>query len=350
VKRGLVVLDPAEVAANEWRARVDTLQGSLAAQGIDVVLVYGDVSRSDDIAYLTNLCVYWNEGVLAVPADGEPAFLTKLSPRVYPWLRRVSTVTDIRSGRNFADLVAAYLDGRGTGTIGLVDAPLWPSSVVGQVRAAVPGWDVRPLGGLVRDQRAVPSEAELALLRRGGQVLAAAADAATEAGLTVPARVAAVERVLRGAGFLDVFVHPTTTTDGAVSLRITGQYRTCWLQVSRLADARGDWPAALREALAGAVGATIAGATGWHLATAADAALSTLPDGATATVTWVNQADLATGGDYRPKAPDVPLPDGSVVVVAVDVLFADGGYAALADTVLVGPAAVQSLTERRQAG
>ena len=84
MKRGLVLFDPAEIPAAEWRARVAAVQRELAASGTDVALIYGDVSRSDDIAYLTNLCVYWNEGVLAVPAHGEPAFLTKLSPRVFP--------------------------------------------------------------------------------------------------------------------------------------------------------------------------------------------------------------------------------------------------------------------------
>jgi Xaa-Pro aminopeptidase len=348
VKRGLVVLDPAEVAEDEWRGRVATVQEKLAAEGIDVALVYGDVSRSDDIAYLTNLCIYWNEGVLAVPVAGAPAFLTKLSPRVYPWMRRVSTVTEIRSGRSFADLVAAHLADREPGTLGLVDADLWPSVVADQVAAAVPGWRVRRLGGLVRELRVVPSTAETALLSQGGRAMATAATAATEPGLTVPDRVAAVERTLRGAGFLDVFVHPTTTGDGVVSVRATGQYRTGWLQAGWLADTgNATWPTGLRAALAAALGAVAPGATGHDLATAAASALATLPAGADATVTWVHQADLATGGDYRPKAADLPLPAGAVVAVAVDVLFADGGYAAVAETVAIGDDGVRPLTDGR---
>jgi len=98
MKRGLVLFDPAEIPADEWRGRVAAVQRQLAASGTDVALIYGDVSRSDDIAYLTNLCVYWNEGILAVPAHGDPVFLTKLSPRVHPWMRLISTVTEIRSG------------------------------------------------------------------------------------------------------------------------------------------------------------------------------------------------------------------------------------------------------------
>lgn len=82
MKRGLVVLDHDELPEEEWRRRIDRTRAVLREQGVDLALVYGDVFRSDDIAYLTNLCIYWNEGMLAVPADGEPALLTKLSPRV----------------------------------------------------------------------------------------------------------------------------------------------------------------------------------------------------------------------------------------------------------------------------
>jgi Xaa-Pro aminopeptidase len=324
VKRGLVVLDPAEVADQEWRARVEGVANSVAANGVDVALVYGDVSRSDDIAYLTNLCVYWNEGVLAVPAQGEPTFLTKLSPRVHPWMRKVSTVTEIRSGRSFADLVTAYLADRTPGTLGLVDAGLWPASVIDQITAALPDWRTKRLGGIVRDRRLVPSDAELALLRQGGRVLA---DGLTETD------IGAVERTLRGQGFLDVFVHRTTTTDGVTSTRVTGQYRTGWVQAARLTGATPDWATALTGSLAKAIAAARAGATGRRLAAAADA-----------TVTWVNQADLATGGDYAGHDEDAPLRAGAVVVIAVDVLFGDGGYAAVADTVLIGEDGAEILT------
>ena len=76
MKRGLVVRDAEEIADSEWAARVGALQSELAAAGVDIALIYNDVSRGDDIGYLTNLCIYWNEGVLAVPATGEPAMLT----------------------------------------------------------------------------------------------------------------------------------------------------------------------------------------------------------------------------------------------------------------------------------
>jgi Xaa-Pro aminopeptidase len=346
MKRGLVVLDPAEVPESEWQDRVGELQRRLAAERVDIALVYGDVFSSDDIAYLTNLCVYWNEGMLAVPATGEPVFLTKLSPRVHPWMRRISTVSLIESGKSFGALAAKLLGDLAVGTVGLVDAPLWPAAVVEEIRAALPGWQVRELGGLVREQRAVASQHELALLRQGAEVVGRAADEAAGDGLGAHDRVSLVERIVRGAGFLDVLVNTSATSDGVDCVQVTGQFRTGWLHASRLTGTAGHaaWPSALRDALDSAIAAAAAGASGDALAAAAGPSLSGLPDGAGAQVSWVNQTDLASGGEYRTRAGDTPLVAGSVVSVTVDVLFADGGYAAVADTVLITAGAAQNLT------
>jgi Xaa-Pro aminopeptidase len=345
MKRGLVVLDPAEIPEQEWRERVTALQRRLAADGIDVGLVYGDVSRSDDIAYLTNLCIYWNEGILAVPADGEPVFLTKLSPRVFPWMRLVSTLTEIRSGRNFGELAAKQFGAGAGGTVALLDGGLWPASVAEELRDALAGWEVVEAGALAREPRLVPTDHELALLRRGAGLLAATVADASGDGLRASARIAAAERGLRGAGFLDVFATATDAPDGVTSLQVTGQYRYLWLHASRLADdGQAAWPAALRQAADAAVAAARAGVSAAQLTEAARPALDALPAGATTGVRWVHQADMATGGEYASYPADLPLPPGSAVVITVAAAFRDGRHAAVADTVLVGPDGAERIT------
>ena len=344
MKRGLVVLDPAEMPAAEWQDRVTGLQGELSAERIDVALIYGDVFASDDIAYLTNLCIYWNEGLLAVPATGDPVFLTKLSPRVHPWMKRISTVSRIESGKDFGLLAARLLGDLPTGTVGLVDAALWPASVVDEVRTALPGWELRELGGLVRDRRAVASEHEQALLRTGGEIVGRAADQAVGDGLDGFGRVSVVERVVRGAGFLDAQITRSSTSDGVESVQVTGQFRTGWLHAARFAGSAA-WTLALDDALAAAVSAAKAGASVESLAEAAGPALAALPEGANAQVGWVNQADLSSRGEYRSRTGG--LAAGQVGAVTVDVLFADGGYAAVADTVLITSGHAQSLTGTR---
>jgi Xaa-Pro aminopeptidase len=347
VKRGLVVLDHSEIPAEEWAQRVRDLQARVAAEGIDIAFVYGDVHRSDDIGYLTNLCIYWNEGVLAVPAEGKPVFLTKLSPRVHRWMRKISTVSELRSGRAFGALAHEYLRDRKPGVLGLVDARRWPQAVVDELDAALPGWELRLLGDLVRDQRVIPSGSELALLRDAGRIVARAAEKVSEPGLATASSVALVERELRGAGFADVFVTSAATGDGVVSIEITGQYRHGWLRAARIVNGAGEptWVSVMRAGLDAAIEAVSAGASAADISAAAEPILTEMPQDATCYVDWINQADLSTNGEYELHARHTPLPAGTVGAVAVEALFAAGGRAVVADTVLVGAEGARRLTD-----
>jgi hypothetical protein len=347
MKRGLVVLDHSEIPAEEWGRRVRDLQERVAAEGVDIAFVYGDVHRSDDIGYLTNLCIYWNEGVLAVPAESQPVFLTKLSPRVHRWMRKISTVSELRSGRAFGPLAQELLQDRAPGVLGLVDARRWPSIVVDELGAALPGWELRLLGDLVRDRRVIPSGGELALLRDGGRVVAGAAEKVGEPGLATASRVALVESELRGAGFADVLVNSAAADDGVVSIEITGQYRHGWLRAARPVDRTGrtGWVSVMRAALATAIDAASAGASAAEVSAAAEPVLTDMPQGATCFVDWINQADLSTNGEYERHARDTRLPAGTVGAVCVETLFAAGGRAVVADTVLVSAGGAQRLTD-----
>ena len=337
MKRGLVVLDPAEIPETEWSERVTRLQERMSAEGVSLALVYGDVFRSDDIGYLTNLCIYWNEGIVAVPAQGDPVFLAKLSPRVHTWMRATSTVSDLRSGKTFGQLVRGLVEGREPGVLGLVDGQLWPKAAVDEViGAASPGWEVRLLGGLVRRQRLVPSDAELQLLRDGAHLLGQAVTAASAAPSSTE-QVAVVEREARGAGFTDLMPTVSTTSEGVTSLEVTGEYRHGWVHVARVTDpgSRPAWLSALQQALEATLGAVAGGARVSTLTPVAADALGVLPPGCAFNLRCVNQADMATEGEYDTRSSMDVLDEGSVVVVGLELIFADGGRAAVAETVLV---------------
>src|SRR5262249_1202367 len=130
------MLDPAEIPPGDLEKRVGALQADLKAQGLAGAIVCAGVYHSGDLGYLSNICLYWNEALLAVPAEGSPALLTKLSPRVANWWRATSQLTDFRSGRVLAKLVEDFLAGVGPGGIGLVELDWWPDSVVADVSAA----------------------------------------------------------------------------------------------------------------------------------------------------------------------------------------------------------------------
>jgi hypothetical protein len=333
MKRGLVVLDHDELPEEEWRRRIDRTRAGLREQGVDLALVYGDVFRSDDIAYLTNLCIYWNEGMLAVPANGEPALLTKLSPRVHTWMRRTSTLTDLRSGKAFGSLVGALLAERAPGTLGLIDAELWPAALVEEVTGAATGWTVRPLPGLVRESRTRPSEHEVALLRRSGAVLAEAVERAGADGLAERERVATAEEVLRGQGFTDVVARA-----GATSVEITGQYRNAWLRTGRTLHGE------LADPLAAALGTAAGGVTTRKLAEAARSRLGEPPADAVFDLRVIDHVDLATDGEYLGQDGDRALVAGQVAVVVVELVRADGTVLTASDSVLVGERGATALT------
>ncbi|BDZ45048.1 aminopeptidase P family N-terminal domain-containing protein [Naasia aerilata] len=343
MKRGLVVLDPAEIAESEWADRIATVQQRLKAEGVDVGIVYNDVSRGDDIGYLTNLVIYWNEGVLAIPAEGEATLLTKLSKRVFSWMQRTSMLEDLRSGPSFGKLVASYVAGRPAGTIGVIDAALWPAAVVAEIEAAVPDWTVKPLGSLVRDVRAQPSEAEVALLRAGVAALRAALADATVAGLSMRERLAAVDRVTRHAGFADALVRGAED-GGHVTMEVAGEYRHGWLLAGRTF---GDepWLPLLADAQRAAFVEVRAGAAFSAAEAAATIALQALPEGSVTSIRWINQADFATGGELQPVA-DAPAA-GEVGAVVIEVIDVAGVRSVLTDTVLVTAEGADPLTAAR---
>lgn len=341
MKRGLVVRDAEEIPDAEWAARVGDLQSELAGAGVDVALIYNDVSRGDDIGYLTNLCIYWNEGVLAVPVTGEAVLLTKLSKRVHTWMRKTSTLTDLRSGKAFGGLVSGYLEGRAEGALGIVDADLWPASLIDEIAGAVPGWRIVPLGPLVRDRRAVPSAAEVRLLGDGAGIVRDALEQATAEGLTLHERLATIDRVARHGGFADVLVRGYEAL-GHVTIELAGEYRHNWLMAGRTLGEE-PWLPALAAAQRALLDALRPGMAWADVEAAAAAAFTMIPDGSVTSLRWISQADFATAGELRPTGTAGPA-EGEVVAVVIEVIDPAGARSVLTDTVHVTGSGVLPLT------
>jgi Xaa-Pro aminopeptidase len=340
MKRGLVVLDPAEIPTAEWGERVRAVQAELRAAGVDVALVYNDVSRGDDIGYLTNLVIYWNEGMLAIPAEGEATLLTKLSKRVFSWMQKTSVLEDLRSGQTLGKLVAGYVADRPPGTIGFIDADLWPAAYVEEIAAAVPEWTTVELGPLVRDARKILSPAELGVIRSAAGVLRDALAATDTGGLDMRDRMGALESVARHGGFTDVLLRGTEA-DGHVTIETAGEYRQSWLLTGRTyGDAvfLGSLADAQRAALA-----AIAPGVAWSRVEAAALAALALPDGATAVVTWSSQADFANRGELRPTSPAGPAA-GEVAALQLEVIEEGGRRSVLTDTFLTAAGGAELLT------
>ncbi len=99
---------------------------------------------------------YWNRALLVIPRDSAPILLCGLSPRVYPWIRSVTIIDDIRPNLNLAKM----REENGWMRIGVLDLPLLPYDL------SIPDAVNIPWSAI----HAEPDEAELAMYRRAAKM------------------------------------------------------------------------------------------------------------------------------------------------------------------------------------
>jgi hypothetical protein len=325
MKRGLV--EAVGEQRDVYEARLGRLRVHLREAGAQVALVYGDVYRSDDIAHLTNLCIYWNEGVVAVPLDGPPVFLAKLSKRVHPWMQRTSILEDLRASQQLPKLIGAYLDELDPGAVAFVDRDWWPAELVDGIVGEAPSRHFLDLPDAVRSARLVPDELDRTDLERAGGLVATAMAAAANASGRAEERLAVLELAARSEGARDVLA-TCRATDGGVQIECAVQFANVWAYGARH-TVGGE---SLRPVLDAAAEGLRAGAT------VADVEVAT--SGA-ATVSIVSHCDLATGGDLRLTTDSAAgLVDGQAVSLSIRV-----GDALLADTYLIDGERVTAITQ-----
>jgi hypothetical protein len=345
MKRGLVVLDPEEIPPGEIEQRVSVLQAALRERGLAAALVYADVYHSGDVTYLSNICLYWNESVLAVPAEGKPALLTKLSRRVHPWMRSTSILEDLRSGPSLAALAQGYLADFGTGALGLAEMDWWPDKLIADLAAALGGRELTDLGSIVRRRRQSPSAAEAVLLRQASELTARAVGSAVDARLSNHERAGRAELTARVGGAEDVNVYCHPSTGAADTVEVVSEYRGYWTGAARVLtrSAVAGWAGQLAAGYQAAAAALGAGVTAGQVSDAAKESLAPLRPDWRADV--IHHTDLETEGGYRhPQDAAQPLADGSVVTLRLELGLGDGSDAVVADTFRIGGGAAACLT------
>lgn len=100
MKRGLITWDKAELPPSVFESRLSKARAALAERGLPALVIYTDVWRSREGRYFTNFMPYWNRSLIVIPADvsAHPILYCGLSPRVYPWIKSVTILEDIRPG------------------------------------------------------------------------------------------------------------------------------------------------------------------------------------------------------------------------------------------------------------
>src|SRR5260370_17544861 len=95
MRRGLMGWDEAELPRSVLTARLERLQGAMAREGLDALLLYTNLVRPAAVCWLTGFTPYWIESLLLVPPEGTPALAPALSKRVADWIKTTPWLEEI---------------------------------------------------------------------------------------------------------------------------------------------------------------------------------------------------------------------------------------------------------------
>ena len=186
---------------------------------------------------------YWNRALLVIPRDAPPILICGLSPRVYPWIRSVSILDEIRPGANLPQQLLQMCSEKGWKRLGVLDLPQLPRDIhaalcTGVIDIAdVPSCEVVPSG---------PDEWELSMYRHavkmGRDILTE--ELATEVEGSDYKLAGRLERSFRRAGVEDLVIlltngHiPPLPAHGSLlgenfSVALALEYRGHWIKLAR---------------------------------------------------------------------------------------------------------------------
>ena len=189
LKRGRNVWDQINMPRQEFLQRVERIRHKMESEGLDVLLLYGDIHDYGDSCYVSNFLVRLPAGALVVlPRTGEPTLFFVGSSRELKLGQRVTWIDDIRSSLagafsstgSLAGDCANYLKEKGGGLLKIGMAGLHPLLSYGEFQRlteGVSGCDFVDAGHMVRDMRLVKSVRERDQIRRAARIVRNALDA-----------------------------------------------------------------------------------------------------------------------------------------------------------------------------
>jgi len=212
MKRGLIAWDRSELPPSVFNRRLATVREELEKNDLPALVVYTDVWRSNQGRYLSNFMPYWNRALLVIPRDSAPVLLCGLSPRVYPWIKSVTILEDIRPRMNLAKM----REENGWTKIGVLDLPLVPFDLAIPNAVDIPWSAIHP----------EPDEAELTMYRRAAKMARAILESELRNG--DQDIVPRLELKYRRAGAEDLVIRKRT---GSTSVAM--EYRGHWVKIAR---------------------------------------------------------------------------------------------------------------------
>jgi len=242
MKRGLITWDREEIPLSAFESRLDHARKILAERELPALAIYSDVWRSNQARYFSNFMPYWNRALLVAGRDGSLTLLCALSPRVYPWIRSVTVIEDIRPGANLAQQLLGMCRDKGWGKIGVADLALLPWDLYAAIGEGDAGVGDVPWSAL----HPGPDETELSLYRHAAKMARGIVEGELPGGTGLRdfEFAARMERKLRRAGAEDLVIllsHGKTapvpaagaTLGREFSVTLAMEYRGHWIKLSR---------------------------------------------------------------------------------------------------------------------
>ena len=163
MKRGWITWDQTELPRAAFRARLDLVKKHLTQRDLPALVVYTDIWRSNQARHFSNFMPYWNRALLLIPREEPPLLLCALSPRVYPWIRSVTVLDEIRPSPNLAQQLQLVCSERGWKKIGVLGLRQLPYDLHKQIY----GGEAEAVNVTLPS---IPDEWELSMYRRAAQM------------------------------------------------------------------------------------------------------------------------------------------------------------------------------------
>jgi hypothetical protein len=243
VKRGWIAWDHTELPRTAFEARLKAVSEVLNEIDLPALVIYTDVWRSNHARQLVNFMPYWNRSLLVIPCNASPILICALSPRVYPWIRSISVVDDIRPGGDPGAVLLRLCADNGWNRIGVVDLARIPSGIFSSISTGhIQAVDV-PARKLFAS---APDEYELSMRKHAATMVREilAEELPPTAGGSDYRLVGNLEKKLRRAGAEDLVILLTdgefcplppcgSILDDSFSVAVALEYRGHWVRVSR---------------------------------------------------------------------------------------------------------------------
>jgi Xaa-Pro aminopeptidase len=205
MRRGLMGWNEADLPLPALKQRQARLQAGLKSERLGGLIVYTNIARPAAATFLTGFTPYWSEGLLFVPAAGEPIFATALSKRVAEWIRSVMPIGAIENTPQPAAAIRRKLAEAGVERVGVLELDLLPAAQAAALAGDDKAVALEDATALFRSIRLQVDEAEINLVRRA-DTLARDCLQASGGGSNARAMVAGIEARARLAGAEEVFV------------------------------------------------------------------------------------------------------------------------------------------------